>query len=217
MSTKPYVIVAGTDYSGHAVRALGVAYEQALHHLPAELHVVHVCMAAAPTPTVRTVALSGLASLPMRSLEEHRVALSEHLERELAKLPELAPAQVRVIGHIVVDSPALGLARLASELEADLIVVGSHGGNGLARWLLGSVAGSITRLARSPVLVVPPEPHELAVPVIEPPCPHCVAARRASSGAELWCEQHRERHGRRHTYHQSDRAAAETNMPFVVR
>jgi hypothetical protein len=63
-------------------------------------------------------------------------------------------------------------------------------------------------------LVVPPAPETLKTPVIEPPCPRCVEARRA--GAGTWCEQHAQRHGRRHTYHQGDRVSADGNFPLVM-
>jgi hypothetical protein len=43
-----------------------------------------------------------------------------------------------------------------------------------------------------------------------------VETRRSSQGAEFWCEQHRERHGRRHTYHQGDRTSSDSNFPLVV-
>ena len=118
---------------------------------------------------------------------------------------------------MIIDTPSLALTLLASQLEADLLVIGSHGLNGVARWLLGSVAEGVVRRATCPVLVVPPKPDTLSVPEVEPPCPACSEARRASAGAELWCGQHRERHGRRHTYHQSDRVAAETNFPLISR
>lgn len=214
MSKKPFVVVAGTDYSNDALRALRVACRQAVHYAPAELHVVHVCVDVHPEVAIP---LAGLAVSPVLSLEEHRRALTKYLDEELAKLPEVAAAGVRVFGHVLVDTPSFGVTRLAGELEADLIVIGTHGLHGIARWLLGSVAEAVVRYAQCPVLVVPPLPEKLAVPAIEPPCPRCLAARRASTGAEMWCEQHREHHGRRHTYYQADRGAAETNMPLVVR
>jgi nucleotide-binding universal stress UspA family protein len=217
MSNKPHVVVAGTDFSDEATRALRVACRQAVQHAPAELHVVHVCVAVNPEPAIPLAPFAGLAVLPILSLDEQRHALGKHLDEELAKLPEVAGAGVRVFGHVLVDTPSFGVTRLASELEADLIVIGTHGLHGIARWLLGSVAEGVVRQAQCPVLVVPPEPGKLAVPAIEPPCPRCLTARKASAGAEMWCEQHRERHGRRHTYYQSDRGAAETNMPLVVR
>ena len=218
MSTKPYIVVAGTDFSEHAVRALRVAYDQALQHAPAELHVVHVSFAANPVPVVPLAPNLGLVTVPVPSIDEQRQALLEHIDGQLATLPSSpASAPVRVFGHVLIDTPSLALTRVASELEANLLVIGSHGLHGVARWLLGSVAEAVVRRATCPVLVVPPEPEALPVPAIEPPCPRCVEARRASSGSAMWCEQHREQHGRRHTYHQIDRMAADTNFPLLAR
>jgi hypothetical protein len=131
-------------------------------------------------------------------------------------LPAFAGSKVRVFGHVLLDTPAFALTHLASELEADLVVVGAHGSHRTTRWLLGSVAEGVVRRSTCPVLVIPPKPEALPIPSIEPPCPRCVAARRAVP-SELWCAQHRERHGRRHTVYQRDRMAAETNLPLVVR
>lgn len=221
MSTQPYVVVVGTDYSAHAERALRVAYEQARAHTPAELHVCHVSMIGAPESTAlampSALPLGGLGAVPVLSLEEQKDELVKYLDKFIAGLADFRSAGVRVFSHIVLDMPAFGVTRLASQLEADLVVVGSHGRHGVARWLLGSVAEAVVRQATCPVLVVPPQAQSLGAPVIEPPCPDCVAARQASGNHELWCEQHRERHGRRHTYHQADRVGAETNLPLVVR
>jgi len=45
-----------------------------------------------------------------------------------------------------------GILQAASELRADIVVVGSHGRTGIARLMLGSVAGQV--VARSPVPVL---------------------------------------------------------------
>jgi nucleotide-binding universal stress UspA family protein len=50
--------------------------------------------------------------------------------------------------------PATTIARVARERHCDFIVLGSHGRRGWKRWLEGSVAEKVTRLAPCPVLVV---------------------------------------------------------------
>lgn len=55
----------------------------------------------------------------------------------------------------VVDGvPDEEIVRLARQLKADLIVMGTHGRTGLAHMLLGSVAERVIRLAPVPVLTV---------------------------------------------------------------
>lgn len=210
MSIKPLVIVVGTDYSSHSDRALHAAFEHARRYPSAELHVTHV---SPPAPGGEE---AFLATSPL-SLSELKDELAVYVGSFLHKHGGAARANVRVVSHVVVETPVRGVTALAAELEADLIVVGTAGRSGVTRWLLGSVAEGIVRQAPCPVLVVPPERPQAEEPSIEPPCPRCVEERLASAGRELWCQQHRERHGRVHTYHQSDRVGAETNMPLVVR
>jgi hypothetical protein len=110
----------------------------------------------------------------------------------------------RVVAHFRRGSPAYGVAQLASDLDADLVVVGSHGHRGIERLFLGSVAERVARLARCPVWIVRPKDHGKVdrVPEIEPPCPDCQLARRESQGQKIWCARHSERHYLTpHAYH----------------
>jgi nucleotide-binding universal stress UspA family protein len=52
------------------------------------------------------------------------------------------------------DPPWEAVNEVAEEINADLIVIGTHGRRGLARALLGSVAENIIRRAVRPVLVL---------------------------------------------------------------
>jgi nucleotide-binding universal stress UspA family protein len=54
------------------------------------------------------------------------------------------------------DDIATLIARTADDVDADLIVVGTHGHGGIAAALMGSVARALCHTARVPVLVVPP-------------------------------------------------------------
>lgn len=213
---KPYVVVVGTDFSEHAIRALRVALEQARRHSPAELHVVHASIVVGTGATFPMDPLTGYGASPIPTAEEQRAALASYLDEQLARLPAEETVGMRIYAHVLLDAPGFALACLASELGADLMVVGSHGRHGVARWLLGSVAEAVVRQSPCPVLVVPPPPDELKAPAIEPVCPRCVVARQESGGSQLWCTAHRERHGRRHTYYQHDRRAVETNLPLVI-
>jgi nucleotide-binding universal stress UspA family protein len=82
---------------------------------------------------------------------EHRRAAEEHLRKMVQDtLGPSASYTIRVdSGH-----PAMLILQRAQALPADLIVVGSHGRTGLARWRLGSVAEDVVRAAEQPVLVV---------------------------------------------------------------
>jgi nucleotide-binding universal stress UspA family protein len=62
---------------------------------------------------------------------------------------------VPVEGMVRVGPPADEVQRVAEEVKADMIVVGTHGRRGLARAFLGSVAEIVVRTSTRPVVVVP--------------------------------------------------------------
>jgi nucleotide-binding universal stress UspA family protein len=43
---------------------------------------------------------------------------------------------------------------VAEEIDADLVVIGTHGRRGLARALLGSVAEHVVRTGRRPIVTI---------------------------------------------------------------
>jgi len=188
------IVLVGIDYSAVSGHALVSAAEHA-DMRGAELHVIHVM-----DPAERGVD----GKLPV-SEDEKRA--SDFVEAALARWPGARGSRIKaVVIHHSVGRPADEIVELAASLDADLVVVGTHGRHGVRRILLGSVAERLVRLSPKPVLVVPLDDVEAHAEVaMAPPCPKCVEVRRASGGKQLWCEEHRTRHGRRHTYHYIDR------------
>lgn len=221
-SIKPYVILAAVDYSTAGDLALERALELATEKPAAQVHVVNVLPVYQAGSAVDSAPAEGAWTGTLPSVNDAAEQLRVYTQRKLDAFREAHSALDltfldSVRAHQRVDVPSEEITRLAAELEADMIVVGTHGRRGLSRLLLGSVAEGTVRLAPCQVLVVRPKAPPQPAPAIEPACPRCVEARRESHGAELWCEQHREHHGQRHTYHQEDRAATETNLPLVMR
>ena len=127
------VIVCGTDRSAGASRAASVASRLA-EGLHREVALVHI---EGEPPWMRSITHA-------RQLRELRRNADAH------GFPRLG--QVRIAG----GEPAGELARVASELDAELLVVGSHGRHELASAVLGSVTSELMRHAPCPVVVVPP-------------------------------------------------------------
>ena len=77
-------------------------------------------------------------------------------EQMVARLEQVTPGdpQVRVTHKLLRGDPAAEIIRLAGEVNADLIVIGTHGRSGLGRLLMGSVAEAVTREAPCPVVTV---------------------------------------------------------------
>jgi nucleotide-binding universal stress UspA family protein len=217
-SSKPYVIVVAVDYSESGNLAFERALDLAAEKPFAAVHAINVLPVyqSGGSADVTQGAWSGAlpsvaeAAAELKSYVEARVAdyRKRHAGQNLAFLDTLR-------AHQRVEVPSEEVAQLASDLEADLVVVGTHGRRGFSRLMLGSVAEATVRLAPCPVLVVRPKAVPAPVPAIQPPCARCVEARRSSNGQELWCEQHREHHGQRHTYHQGDRVSSDSGMPLV--
>jgi nucleotide-binding universal stress UspA family protein len=151
---------------------------------PSELHLLHVLKPPPPEP-VNTL---------------HVATVVDQTKEQLKEFARDLPRSVtRVVIHVRMGDADVEIAQLASDLEADLIVVGTHGYKGIDRILLGSVAEAMIRNAPCPVLTYRPKAIR-RWERIEPPCPDCLAVRQATGRATLWCERHSQRHPRAHTY-----------------
>jgi nucleotide-binding universal stress UspA family protein len=76
-------------------------------------------------------------------------------ERQLAKLAERArKSGVRASSMLVIGDPSGQIVRTARSLRADLIVVGTHGRQGLTKFFLGSVAERVIATAVCPVMTI---------------------------------------------------------------
>jgi nucleotide-binding universal stress UspA family protein len=107
----------------------------------AELVIVHALEVFVPPYPV--------ALLP--ELTPIQQAAQRGLERIVRRVETVWP---RVQGTVLWGSPAETITRYAAELDADLVVVGTHGRKGPSRWLTGSVAEKVTRWCHTPVLTV---------------------------------------------------------------
>lgn len=65
-----------------------------------------------------------------------------------------AASGVSIETQLVEGDPASALLDVAKKMDADLIIMGSHGRTGLKRLWLGSVAESVVQEATVPVLIV---------------------------------------------------------------
>ena len=68
---------------------------------------------------------------------------------------EIAAAGGKAEVHLAEGKPSEEIARTAAEYDADLIVVGRHGGGWVESKVIGSTAANLCEIARRPVLKVP--------------------------------------------------------------
>ena len=138
-------ILVPTDFSELSLVALDEAVELARVH-EAEVVLAHV-LEETGHPTGRMLKGHGM----LDPEEQLRNAVRTQLE-ELQRERIAAPVTSRVLLQEGVPSPAV--AGLATQEDADLIVIASHARQGLARFVLGSTAERTVRIAPCSVLVV---------------------------------------------------------------
>ncbi|MEO8538906.1 MAG: universal stress protein [bacterium] len=110
-----------------------------------------------PSAAVGRTAVS--APLP-RVVESHGEALDREALETKSLLTEIANSEIpgaAMVAHVVWSShPAKAITDLGDELDADLIVMATHGRSGVAHLLAGSVTEAVIRSASRPVLVQGP-------------------------------------------------------------
>jgi len=142
-------ILVATDFSPASQAALETATEMA-RRFGARLTLFH----AHQVPSyVYPDGMMPVAPELMMDLERSVVA-------ELSRLAFAIP-DVDVEIHHALGAPATEICRAADELDADLIVLGTHGRTGLRHAILGSVAEKVVRHSKRPVLTIHPGEHPL--------------------------------------------------------
>jgi nucleotide-binding universal stress UspA family protein len=85
----------------------------------------------------------------------HREVTSERARQRLQVAEErLAKARIASESHVIWDEAAPAIARAASRLRCDAIVMGTRGMGAAGNLLLGSCAAKVVHLAKVPVTLV---------------------------------------------------------------
>ena len=161
----PYRIVVGIDFTEASTEALKTALTVLNASPHAELHLTHVVIEA--TASRR---LDEDDSLLTASYKKLRAFLLE----ESLSMPGTDRFERQVIYHVRLASDAAkALEQVAFDVNANLVVVGTHERKGLEKWVLGSVADSLLKGGRVPLLVarVPNFEGMTRTAEIEPPRP----------------------------------------------
>lgn len=100
----------------------------------------------------------GFTTLPTRSfLDSYEEVCAEHAAQILATARAVAQKNEVdcTVLHVKDDYPANGIINVVKDNECDLIVMGSHGRQGLRKLLLGSETLKVLTRSTVPVLVIP--------------------------------------------------------------
>lgn len=137
-------IVVGIDFDQQGINALKHAIGMATMGLM-EIHVLH---AVEPRPEI---------DLSDRHMQVRFDELTRFVKPHVpANLTE------RLRLHLTVGKPAETLTQLAVDVDAELVVVGTHDRGGVAKLVQGSVAAKLLETAPCPVLVAVPQRSDVA-------------------------------------------------------
>jgi len=147
-------VVLTTDFSSNAEAASAYAAELARRH-NGRIHLVHVFEDVTYYMTVAedvsAVALADPAGWYALAKTEHENKLS------LAATKLSAQENIEVVPVFRQGHTAREIVDYAKQVNADAIVIATHGRTGLSHFIFGSVAERVLRLSHCPVLSVRPE------------------------------------------------------------
>jgi nucleotide-binding universal stress UspA family protein len=139
-------ILHPSDFSRASSKAFAKAVEMAKANR-AELLIVHVLAPSVP--------LAGDGYISPKIYEDLEASARAWGQKQLNRLLAKArQAGVRAKGALLDGVPHEQIVRAAKSKKAGLIVIGTHGRTGLAKFVLGSVAGRVVAMATCPVMTV---------------------------------------------------------------
>jgi universal stress protein A len=141
-------VLVATDFSENAHQAVDAAIAIA-KNFGARIELVHAFQTPVPIVSPYEVVV------PDGFLEQARDAAAKNLK---AVVEKISSEGVEVSSHLTEVPAAPAIARLAEDLDTDLVIMGTRGNTGLKHVLLGSVAERTIRLAPCSVLTIKPKP-----------------------------------------------------------
>jgi nucleotide-binding universal stress UspA family protein len=162
-------ILVPIDFSDITPRVIDLA-RQLAKALDAEIHLVHVKeLTAAATPGTLGYSLAGMPELapmsgvPVPGFQPMPEAVSEEDQGQKSKLArwqeEIAQDGIKVSLHEPTGEVAEEILDQSDELNADLIMMGTHGHGAMYNLLVGSATKGVLKHSTRPVLLVPaPKP-----------------------------------------------------------
>lgn len=134
-------ILHPTTFSESAMQAIRLAHSLARDH-GARLVLLSVTPPFLPNPEVYVTVID----------------INDRVEKDRRQLATLAQTitDVPLEYHARNGEPGPAIVLVAEQIQADLIVMGTHGRTGMSRILMGSIAEHVLRHAHYPVLTVKP-------------------------------------------------------------
>lgn len=150
----PKLILSPIDFSEPSQEALKAAADLAVR-LGAEICLVHVVPAIPDLPSSVSILKEG----------EYESELHREADLHLAEIEQkLAQSGIKT-RHVVGTGNEAGMeiVRIAEHINADMIVISTHGMTGWHKLMFGSVADKVVHAASCPVMVLKAQPDAASV------------------------------------------------------
>ena len=152
-------ILYATDLSKNSAYAFRYAVNSAQKH-DAKIHILHVIEALPSAAEGLLTQFMGEEKLrQMRKETEEdlvgriRERLRRFAERELKRDPKTLKKVVSI--EVAYGSPAAEILRKAEQMNADVVILGTHGKGVIGHAFLGSVSEQVLHRIRKPVYIIP--------------------------------------------------------------
>jgi nucleotide-binding universal stress UspA family protein len=148
-------LVVPTDFSEYSLRAIDYGVEIA------EKFCSHLTLVYVVEPLLQAADLTWTTV----DFEELNKAHKETAEKQLEKLAkERIPERIPCDAVILFGKPFVEILKYATERNADLIVMATHGRGAISHLLMGSTAEKVVRKSTCPVLTVKHPKYVFAMP-----------------------------------------------------
>jgi nucleotide-binding universal stress UspA family protein len=152
-------ILYATDLSKNSAYAFRYAVNSAQKH-DAKIHILHVVESVPPstegllTQFIGEERLKKMREETMESLVERiQERLRQFAARELKRDPKTLKKVASI--QVVYGDPAAEILKKADDLDADVVIMGTHGKGTISHAFLGSVSEKVLHRIRRPVYIIP--------------------------------------------------------------
>jgi len=148
---KRRTVLIPVDFSAPSRRAMAWAFDYA-QQAECDVHMIHVL----DQPS----GWSDVTSTNTDAIDEELQEIRNATQQELAAM---APAEAdrkrigTITEHVCFGKAANEILRVAASIDADLIIMGTHGHTGIESLIIGSVATKVVRQAQCTVICVKPK------------------------------------------------------------
>ena len=138
-------VLVPVDFSDYSKNALSYAINFAMH-FKADLHLIYVVEPVIYPPDFSM----GQIAIPSIDLE-----MDKRAKDELKNLAtKQIPSELKTNLIVKTGKPFIEIIETAAEIDADLIIIATHGHSGMEHILFGSTAEKVVRKAPCPVMTL---------------------------------------------------------------